>query len=121
MGSDKSGFTLIEVLVALAILGILFIGMSSIATSQVRNFDYLQDRLAAAQLAANQMTLFSIQGKPLTPAFSQGEEEIAGRRLPWRRNISTDPQTAAVTVEIIVGDSESPLYVSSWVVQRYIN
>jgi general secretion pathway protein I len=108
--SSFAGFTLIEILVALAIVAVaLAAGMRALAQSadsastlKARTLALwvAQNRLAAAQLAEPWPALGS----------AAGESEQAGTRFIWRESVSGTPNPAFHKIEIIVAEPQTPDY-----------
>ncbi|HTQ02117.1 MAG TPA: type II secretion system minor pseudopilin GspI [Casimicrobiaceae bacterium] len=104
------GFTLVEILVALAIIAIaLTAGMRALAqatdsASALKNRTLAlwvaQNRLAAAQIAAP------------WPALGRydGEAEQAGTSFVWQATVSTTPNPAFRKIEITVAEPQAPDY-----------
>lgn len=82
-----NGFTLLEILVAVALIGLLFVGIGIILDRQLKTQFRLEERLAASQVGGNLMELFQAEGMPVTPDLLSGEENLAGRTWPWTRQI----------------------------------
>lgn len=107
-GSD--GFTLIEILVALAIVAVaLAAGMRSLAQS-TDSATLLKQRTVALWVAQNRLA--EAQLAPGGPALGarEGDEIQAGRRLVWRENVTATPNVAFRKVEVIVADPAVPGY-----------
>jgi general secretion pathway protein I len=108
--SPLAGFTLIEILVALAIVAVaLAAGMRALAQSadsastlKARTLALwvAQNRLAAAQLAEPWPALGS----------AAGESEQAGTRFIWRESVSGTPNPAFHKIEIVVAEPQTPDY-----------
>jgi len=104
------GFTLVEILVALAIVAVaLAAGMRALAqgadTASALKARTLalwvaQNRLAAAQLATPWPALGN----------ASGEVVQAGTRFVWRASIGNTPNPAFRRIEITVADPETPDY-----------
>jgi len=107
----SSGFTLVEILVALAVLAVaLAAGMRAVAQSadsatllkqRTLALWVAQNRLAAAQLVVPQPALGS----------REGNADEAGARFVWRETISGTPNPAFRKIDIVVADVASPGYV----------
>jgi general secretion pathway protein I len=105
-----AGFTLVEILVALAIVAVaLTTGMRAVAQaadtatalkSRTLALWVAQNRLAAAQLAPG-----SRSGGSLT-----GEETQAGLRFVWRTTTVATPNPAFRRVDIVVAAPDAPDY-----------
>lgn len=75
---SASGFTLLEVLIALSILAILMVGLLKIAANNTRNLVFLENTLLAEQVAHN--CLLKLRMADYKPERDQSREEMAGRR-----------------------------------------
>jgi general secretion pathway protein I len=85
-----SGFTLIEVLVALVIVAVGMGVLMSSLTSSARTVVYLQDKTFAEWLALNQIALLRLQlqqGQLPPQTSTNGELEYAGRSWHWRQDV----------------------------------
>jgi general secretion pathway protein I len=100
----EAGFTLIEMLVALAIfslaaLALLRLGGATAANS-ARIGEQTIARIVAANLAAETLT------DPAAPAFgtATGEALNGGRRWSWTRTVARSPEARIQQIEIAVTD-----------------
>ena len=85
---DSRGFTLIEVVVALAILGIGMLAVFKTIGDTVHNVDELRDRSIAEWIADNRITEIRISGDMPSVEETAGEVEFAGRQWHWMTKIS---------------------------------
>ena len=107
---DGRGFTLVEILVALAIVAIaLTAGMraltqatDSAAALKARTLALwiAQDRLAAAQIATPWPALGSYKG----------DAQQAGNTFVWQASVTTTPNPAFRKIEIVVAEPQTPDY-----------
>ena len=79
-----AGFTLLEILIALAILAILMLGLLKIASDNTRNLSHIENKTLATIIATNHATLLRL-GKE-KPEQDDGWEMQAGRRWYWQAN-----------------------------------
>ena len=107
----RNGFTLLEVMIALALIGLIFVGIGAIQKRQSNTQYHLEEQLAAAQVAHNLMEMFLAEGLPVQPEHLDGEETMAERLLPWTRQIVSIDDGAGHEVRIQVGPGTSPLFV----------
>jgi len=98
----EKGFTLIEVIIALAVISISMAAVINGVGKNVTNADYLRERTLAHWVASN---------KVLDTREKKGESELAGRNWEWSVNISnTDIGVIKrVTVEVRREDEEQVL------------
>jgi general secretion pathway protein I len=119
--SRDGGFTLLEILIALAILAIAFASIITVAANQSVNVGYLRDKTLAHWVAMNQITELQIGNKWPATGKQQGEEEMGLRKWHWERNISKTPDDRVRKLEIAVfrqqGDDESVVRLVSFLSQ----
>ncbi|MDH5183114.1 MAG: type II secretion system minor pseudopilin GspI [Gammaproteobacteria bacterium] len=117
MSSDR-GFTLLEVLVAMAFLaimiGTLFDGMSQYG----RNGALLKEKTLAGWVARNQVVEWQLKTPWPGPMKKQGKEKMAGHEWAWTVKISNteDPVVRRIDVEVRkTAEAKNPLvsYVGS--------
>jgi general secretion pathway protein I len=96
------GFTLIEVLVALAILAIALAAASRAAAMMANSSSELRERLLAGWVAQNRLA--ELQARRAWPGVGtrEGETEQAGLELVWHETVSTTPNPSFRRVEISV-------------------
>jgi general secretion pathway protein I len=105
----RTGFTLVEVLVALAIVAVaLAAGFRSVAQS-AETATALKARTLALWVAQNRLAAAQLE----TPAVGEreGNESEAGALFVWRQSVSGTPNPAFRRVEITVADASRSDYV----------
>lgn len=85
------GFSLIEVLVALAILAITMAAVSRTAASSINHVDAMRTRVVADWVAQNRLALHQARGDWPTPGIQSGAEAQGGQTYPWQEEIITTP------------------------------
>ena len=110
MNTNRGGFTLIEVLVALAVVALALLGLSRTAAMQVRDFDALRERTLAGWIAANVLTETRLAASLPATGRSDGRVEFAARTWRWTRDVSgtPDPEIRRVDVQVFVGGESDP-------------
>lgn len=101
--AQHSGFTLVEVLVALAILAIALPALMLNISSQINGFSHLRDKSAAHWVAMNKMTELRLQNEyrqHLPKDRQRGDVELMGRAWYWE--IDTQPTENKQLLEVIV-------------------
>ena len=105
MTSNRSGFTLIEVLVAMVLLGFAVLGVQASITDRfVRDIGGEDQRATAQQLAADR--LMTIQNDPqytnLTANYAGAEDSVRGfPRFQRRTFIAVRTGHSMVTVQVV--------------------
>ncbi|HSB97339.1 MAG TPA: type II secretion system minor pseudopilin GspI, partial [Spongiibacteraceae bacterium] len=103
------GFTLVEVLVAVAIVALAITGILTAMMRQVDGTAYLRDKLFAHYVALNQMELallVNAHNNQLPSDTASGSEEMAGRTWYWRAVPKKTGQQGTVQLEISVAEQE---------------
>lgn len=105
IANRDSGFTLIEVLVALLIFSIAIIGLTRAGTESVRVVSALKDKTYAGIVADNQIIRARI--RPLEIGVETGEESVRGKDYDWRTEISKTESAGFYRVIVSVNDPEN--------------
>jgi general secretion pathway protein I len=104
----QRGFTLLETLVALAVLAIALAAILRVAGAETRHTEELRLRLLADWVAQNRLALHTARGDWLSLGFQNGEETQAGIRLLWQEEISATPNPAFRRIEVGVYTPDDP-------------
>jgi general secretion pathway protein I len=105
-----SGFTLIEVLVALAIVAVaLSAGMRALAQG-ADGASSLKARTLALWVAENRLARAQLDLSAQGATAASGDETQAGMALAWRQTIGTTPNPAFRRIEIVVTEPGRPEY-----------
>jgi general secretion pathway protein I len=89
--SLQSGFTLLEVLVALAILAITMAAVSRTASSSIHHVEAVRTRVIADWVAQNRLAQHQARADWPAPGIQTGEETQAGQTYPWQEEIIATP------------------------------
>lgn len=102
--SNERGFTLVEVLVALAIFSLAAMALLRLEGATLANAASLRDH-AIAQIVARNVAVATLTD-PIAPSLgvSDGMEVNAGRKWRWTRRTSPAGQAGLQRVEIAVID-----------------
>ena len=107
---DERGFTLVEVVVALAIVAIGMLAVFKTIGDTTHNVTELRDRSFAAWIADNQITEIRISGEMPSVEQTAGEVEFAGRRWHWITKVSQTQVQGLRRIDVSVrrdGDPDS--------------
>jgi len=98
----SSGFTLIEVMLAMAVFSIAGIALLSATANNARNIGYLEDKMFANWVAANQLVDMHLAATWPPKNNAKGEVELAGRAWFWQQKVikTTDNDMRAIVMEI---------------------
>ena len=103
------GFTLIEVLVALALAAVaLAAGMRALAQA-ADGAGTLKARTLALWIAQNQLAALQL-GSSMPSGQARGQADQAGVRFVWATSSSGTPNPAFRRVDIVVAEASAPEY-----------
>ena len=102
------GFTLIEVLIALAVVALALLALTRTAGLQVRGFDALRERTLAGWVAANVLTETRLANRFPPIGRSDGRMQLAGRDWRWTRDVKATPNAEIRRIDIGVSLGETP-------------
>ena len=105
-----AGFTLVEILVALAIVAVaLAAGMRALAQS-ADGATTLKSRTLALWVAQNRLANAQLAQPWPAAGTSEGDASQAGARFVWRETVSGTPNPAFRKIEIVVAEPQTPDY-----------
>jgi general secretion pathway protein I len=104
----ENGFTLVEMLVALAIFSLAALALLRLEGATVSNAARLQDQ-ALAQIVARNIAVETLTD-PVPPAFGSqaGQVVNAGRRWSWSRLVARSPEPRIQMITVIVRSQLGP-------------
>jgi general secretion pathway protein I len=109
--SARGGFTLVEVLVALAIVAVaLAAGFRSVAQS-AESATALKARTLALWVAQNRLAAAQLETPAPALGEREGSEAQAGASFTWHQTIIGTPNPAFRRVEINVAEASRPDYI----------
>ncbi|MCU1716027.1 type II secretion system minor pseudopilin GspI [Pseudomonas sp. 5P_3.1_Bac2] len=96
----EGGFTLLEVLVALAIFALVAASVLSASSRSLQTAARLQDKTLAMWVADNRLSTLQLSLDPVAGGREQGEEQMAGRRWQWQSEVTatSEPGMRRVTL-----------------------
>lgn len=97
-----SGFTLVEVLVAVAVLAIALSAVIGAMAQQANNAGYLRDKTLALWVAHNRLAELQLDEELPGTGRSDGEVEMSGVEWTWRAQVTEteDPYLNRVDLEV---------------------
>lgn len=114
--SRARGFTLVEVLVALAIVAIGMAAVLGTLTTSANTVSYLRDKTFAQWVALNQIANLRLSGQMTRTGNSEGDTDYAGTKWHWRQEVNATEIPGVVRIDIRVrpanvkGDDKSGWY-----------
>ncbi|MGH8288105.1 MAG: type II secretion system minor pseudopilin GspI [Steroidobacteraceae bacterium] len=101
------GFTLIEVLVALAVVAIGMAAVLEAMTSSANTAIYLQSKTFAEWVALNRIETVRLSGTVPTAGTSNDNIEYAGRNWQWQQKVTNARVRGVVQIEVDVRPADS--------------
>ncbi len=115
MSPHTRGFTLIEVLVALAVIAVGAAAVLSSLDTAARAVDRVRERTFAGWIAMNRVVETRLlRATNLKESRADGDIELAGRRWHWEEKVSPTTFTGLWRIEVRVRAAESP----DWLAER---
>jgi general secretion pathway protein I len=101
------GFTLIEVLVALAIAAIGLASVLSVVGNSARNASYLRDKIYASWIASNHIAEVRLGGFMPSVDKTNGDVQFANQKWTWEQTVTqTDvPNMRRIDVAVRLADA----------------
>jgi len=98
----SSGFTLLEVMVALMVLAIALGAIVTASASYTRNLGYLRNTTLAHWVAVNKMNEITLTDAWPNPGIKKGSLTMANQDWVWRVDVQNTPDASVRRVEIEV-------------------
>lgn len=102
------GFTLIEVLIALAFLAIAMGAIIATVGASIRDAAELQNKTYAHWVAMNEVTTLRLARVWPETGSQKGNAELAGQKWDWQVKISTTPDPDLRRVDVTVSSALAP-------------
>lgn len=117
----RAGFTLVEVLVALAIISIALLAALRAAGQGTSNVGELRSRLLAGWVAENLLAEHRARGDWLPLGIQRGKEREGGIEFAWREEVIATPNPEFRRVDVFVSaaseESRALAHFTGFVVQ----
>ena len=98
----RKGFTLVEVLVALAIISIALMAALRVAGAGANSVGELRSRLLAGWVAENLLAESRARGDWPAPGITRGTQRQGGIEFAWSEEVMTTPNVAFRRIDVRV-------------------
>ncbi|HXU52397.1 MAG TPA: type II secretion system minor pseudopilin GspI [Casimicrobiaceae bacterium] len=106
----RRGFTLIEILVALAIVAVALAAGMRALTQAADGATALKARTLALWVAQNVLARAEMAPTTPAPGATSGEETQAAARFVWRARVAPTPNPGFRRIDIVVAAPDAPGY-----------
>lgn len=100
------GFTLLEVLVALAIFALVAASVLTATARSLQTASRLEEKTLAMWVADNRLAELQLSKSPVADGREQGEVEFAGRRWQWQSEVQATSESDMRRVTLWVAAME---------------
>ena len=104
MGKREEGFTLLEMLVALAVFSLAVLALLRLETATIRGARVLDDSLVAGIVARNVANEAVSEARPPVVGRTSGSEVNAGRSWTWVRQVVPTGNASIVRIDVAVSN-----------------
>ncbi|MFT6193290.1 MAG: general secretion pathway protein I [Cognaticolwellia sp.] len=103
------GFTLIEVMLAMAVFSIAGIAILGTADTNVRNLGYLESKIMASWVASNQLVEVTVNSTWPPKNNKKGKVKLAGQTWFWQQNVlkTTDKDMRSIAMQVRLDEKEA--------------
>lgn len=103
MRTDATGFSLLEVLVALAVLALAMTALVRTLAIQGSNLNAARHRIEAQWVAANVIAKTRISGTAIAEGSSDGDATMGRTRWHWRMAVAPTATPGVLRLDVRVG------------------
>jgi len=98
----RAGFTLLEVLIALAVVSLALLALGRGSAQQVRNQAQMQERTLALWVADNVVTSARLDPESTPPGRYQGSERMGANDWYWEMLVQASPDPGVLRIDVVV-------------------
>lgn len=103
-GGRTSGFTLIEMMVALAVFSLAAMALIRLESATIRGATILDSTLTAQMVARNVAILAVTDAQPPAIGDASGRERNGGRDWNWTRKVTPTGDARILRIDVAVAD-----------------
>ena len=102
-----AGFTLLELLVALAVFSLVVLALLNLAGESTRTAVIVEERVLAGIVAGNRAVEAAVEPLDTLAARGEGDEQLGDRGWRWTRSLSATDDADVLRVDITVYAADS--------------
>jgi general secretion pathway protein I len=104
----QGGFTLLEVMLAMAVFAIAGVALLGIADNNYRHISHLEEQMFANWIASNQLVEVSLDKSWPPKNNRKGKVEMAGRTWHWQQKVvkTANKEMRELTMEVRLDEDE---------------
>ncbi|WP_156460619.1 type II secretion system minor pseudopilin GspI [Sphingomonas sp. Leaf339] len=99
---SERGFTLIEIMVALAVFSLAVLALLRLESATVRGAGLIDESMVAQMVARNVALDALTEAQPPAPGRTSGAEVNGGRAWRWTRQVSPTGDPTVVRIDVAV-------------------
>lgn len=107
-GTKLAGFTLLEAMIALAIVALGMMAVNTQLNRYVLSTAYIEQKTLASWIASNILTEFSVRAQWPPIGETEGDVEFAQRQWIWRAEVSATPIDNLRRVDVAIFLDDDP-------------
>ncbi|KGJ94324.1 type II secretion system minor pseudopilin GspI [Colwellia psychrerythraea] len=106
--TKQCGFTLIEVMLAMAVFAIAGVALLGVADNNYRHISHIEQQMFANWVASNQLVEVSLDKTWPPKNNRKGKVELAGKTWYWQQKVSktTNKELRAVTMQVRLNEDD---------------
>lgn len=101
-GRHDGGFTLIEIMVALAVFSLAVLALLRLENATIRGAAVLGDTVAADMVAQSVAVEAMTVARPPSPGIARGSDINGGRRWAWTRSVGAIGDGQVLRIDVAV-------------------
>jgi general secretion pathway protein I len=114
----EAGFTLIEIMVALAVFSLAVLALLRVETLTVRGAATVDTVMLARIVAGNVAAEAVTDARAPAIGRATGTEANGGRRWRWQRDVAGTPDPSVVRIDVAVADERGTIQARTVAVRR---